>query len=181
MLMMLLIGCAGTTATGTGGAGIPTLPWQSGGGLKIGYIRSDVISDKYADYRDADNSLERDNRKWLAEADKMDETVRSKERELEEVRLILSEERLSELEKELVNERKALQKFRHNTWYAENSTYVKRRRELMAPIDARVNDAIWRVAEEEGLDLVFDTIAGNIVFAKEGLDITDQVMEELQK
>lgn len=179
--MVMFVGCAGTSATGTGGGGIPTMPWQSGSSLKLGYIRSDVISEKYADYRDADNSLEKDNRKWLAEADKMEEVVRSKERKLEEVRLILSEERLSELEKELIKERKALQKYRNDTWYAENSTYVKRRRELMAPIDARVNDAIWKVAEEEGLDLVFDTIAGNIVFAKEGLDITDLVMEELGK
>ncbi len=176
---MMLVGCAGTNS-GTGG-GLPSMPWQGDSGPKIGYIRSDEISKQYADYGDADNSLEVDNRKWLAQADKMQEIIRTKERELEEVRLILSEDRLELLEKDLTKERKALQKFQHDTWYADNSDYTKRRRELMTPIDARVNDAIWKVAESEGLDLIFDTVAGNIVFAAEGLDMTELVLEELKK
>jgi hypothetical protein len=29
--------------------------------------------------------------------------------------------------------------------------------------------------------LIFDTVAGNIVYAAEGLDVTDLVLEELKK
>jgi len=51
----------------------------------------------------------------------------------------------------------------------------------MEPIDARVNDAIWRICEQKDLDIVFDTVAGNIVYVKPGLDITEDVLEELQR
>jgi Skp family chaperone for outer membrane proteins len=44
-----------------------------------------------------------------------------------------------------------------------------------------VNDAIWKIAEERGLDMVFDTVSGNIVYANVALDITDLVLEELEQ
>ncbi|HHE47050.1 MAG TPA: OmpH family outer membrane protein [Bacteroidetes bacterium] len=181
-LFSMLSGCAsigrGTGGGSGGGGGI--LPWSSGG-LKMGYIRSDEISRKYADYRDADNTLRNDNRKWLEEAENMEKEITRKEEELEELKLILSSERRKQLEDELVDARRALQKFRHETWYDENSLYIKRRLELMEPIDARVNDAIWKVAQAEGFDVVFDTMAGNIVYVKPEFDITDKVLEELQE
>ncbi len=46
---------------------------------------------------------------------------------------------------------------------------------------AVVNDAIWIVSEEKELDLVFDTIAGNIVYVDPSFDITQDVLEELEK
>jgi len=156
------------------------LPWQSGG-LKIGYIRSDVINRDYPEYRDADNELQFQNRKWLQEAKKLEKQIRKREREQEELSLIFSEERRIEIQAEITSKRKELQKFQNDTWYSDNSSYIKRRREVMEPIDARVNDAIWKVAEERDLDMVFDTIAGNVVYVKPALDITEDVLEELKR
>lgn len=182
LALLIGVGCAPTTP-GTGEeSGVskgPSLPWMSSG-LKIGYIRSDVITDKFQDYRDSDNALRIDNEQWLIQDEKMSNEVSRKELELEELRLILSDDRRKSLEDELVKLRKRLHKFRQDTWYDENSNYVKRRKELNEPINARVNDAIWKVAEEKGLDLVFDTLSGNIVYANSALDITEAVLEELQ-
>jgi len=186
----IISSCAGTqggsgvadtgTSSGGGGGGI-SFPWRSSGAAKIGYVRSDVVSQQYADYQDADRTLNADNQKWLDQATEMERTIATKERELDEIRLILTEDRLRALEAELVQLRKDMQSFRANTWYNENSTYVKRRKELMSPIDARVNDAIYRVCEEQELDIVFDTVAGNVVYAKPGMDITELVLAELKK
>ena len=188
MPFAIMVGCAGTdpganssgatSAAGTGG--VTTFPWSSSGG-KIGYVRSDVLTEKLADYKDVDNALRTDNNQWMAEAEKMETDLRGKETQLEELKLILSAERRKELESEVINGRRELQKFRQSTWYDDNSKYLKRREELMKPIDARVNDAIYKVAEARGLDIVFDTVGGNVVYAKPGLDITDQVLEELEK
>jgi len=160
-LVTLLTGCtAQQGGTSSGRSSGTLLPWKSSG-LKVGYIRSDVITKRHAEYRDADNTLRSDNRKWLSDAERMESDIADKEEELEELSLILSPERKKQIEEEITEARKELQKFRHETWYDENSLYIKRRRELMEPIDTRVNDAIWKVAEREGFDIVFDTIAGN--------------------
>lgn len=180
-IVTVLTGCATQQgATSSGRSAGPILPWKSSG-LKVGYIRSDVITKRHAEYRDADNTLRSDNRKWLTDAERMERDIADKQEELEELSLILSPERKKQIEEEIVEARKALQKFRHETWYDENSLYIKRRRELMEPIDTRVNDAIWKVAEREGFDIVFDTVAGNIVFVKPEFDLTEKVIEELQE
>ena len=171
-----LAGCAGTAGGGGGGA----LPWASGG-MKIGYVRSDVIMQRLTEYRDVDAKLRSDNEEWLSEADKMSSDIARLETELEELRLILSPEQKQKREQELTDARKNLQKYRQDTWYDESSRYIKRRNELMEPVNARVNDAIWKVADDKGLDIVFDTVSGNIVYVKPAYDITDLVLEELQK
>ena len=182
--LLLLLGCASAPQGGTGeqpnsSSSGSLLPWQSSG-VKIGYIRSDVIQEKYPEYRDADVALKNENRKWLEEVDELEENIRKIESELDDLALILSDERKAELAEEVTNSRKELQKFRQKTWYDEKSEYVKRRKELMEPIDARVNDAIWRVCDQKSLDIVFDTVAGNVVYVKPGFDITEDVLEELQ-
>jgi outer membrane protein len=151
------------------------------GGLKVGYIRSDVIMEKYPDYRDVENTLSADNERWQSEAEAMERDIAKHESDLEELRLILSPEKRKEKEDELVESRRNLQRYRQETWYEEKSSYMKRRAELMEPVNARVNDAIWKAAESLGLDVVFDTVSGNIVYAKPALDITDAVLEELGK
>ncbi len=183
---LFVVGCAGTgpgTSPGsnaTPATGGTSFPWSSGGS-KLAYVRSDVISQKLPDYRDVDNALKADNNQWMEEAAKMESELRGKESQLEELKLILSADRRKQLEDEVTSGRKELQKFRQTTWYDDNSRYLKRREELMKPIDSRVNDAIYKVAEARGLDMVFDTVSGNVVFAKPGLDITDLVLEELEK
>jgi len=185
--LLLLAGCAATGQVGgTAGGATPAqpvaapFPWSSGG-AKIGYVRTDLISQRLAEYRDADNRLKSENQDWQAEVARMESDVKAKETEFEEIRLILTPERKRELEENLVKMRKELASFRQQTWYDENSKYLKRRKELMEPIDARVNDAIWKVAEAAGVDIVFDTVAGNVVYAKPALDLTEKVLEELQK
>ncbi|MBM3329215.1 MAG: OmpH family outer membrane protein [Calditrichaeota bacterium] len=178
--LWLIVGCAGTARNGSSSGGGPAFPW-TGSGVKIGYVRSDVLTQRLPEYRDAENALKRDSDQWQVEADSMEALVRVKESELEELRLILSAERRKVLEDELTQMRKASQKFKQDTWFDENSRYMKRRRELMEPLDARVTDAIYKVAAAEGLDVIFDTIAGNIVYVKPTFDITEKVIEELQK
>jgi len=187
LLALTLMGCAAThqggpsnTPSSGGAAPTPAFPW-GGGGAKIGYIRSDVISQRLPEYRDADNTLNAENNQWQAEAARMESDIKTKEAEIEELKLILTPERRKDLEEALNKMRKELAAYRQNTWYDENSRYLKRRKELMAPIDARVNDAIWKVAESAGVDIVLDTVAGNVVYAKPALDLTDRVLEELQK
>ncbi|MFH0765867.1 MAG: OmpH family outer membrane protein [Calditrichota bacterium] len=183
-IALTLSSCAPTSrgrTSGEDGAKTgPTLPWASSG-VKIGYVRSDEIMKKYPEYADAERSLRADNSKWQSEADRMQSDVQKMENEREELKLILSEERRKQLDDDISRKRQDLQKFRQDTWYSDNSSYVKRRRELIDPIDARVNDAIWKVAEAKGLDVVFDAMAGNIVYVKPGLDITALVLEELER
>ena len=52
---------------------------------------------------------------------------------------------------------------------------------LMAPIYQKIDDAIQKVGKREGYDYIFNVVSGPIVYALPQYEVTDQVVEELQK
>ena len=52
--------------------------------------------------------------------------------------------------------------------------------ELISPLLERVNTAIQLVAEENGYDVVF-TLQSGLGYIKPTLDVTDKVLEQLEK
>ena len=59
-------------------------------------------------------------------------------------------------------------------------TAARRNDELSGPIVTAIEDATRRVAEKEGFDLVLDAGPGIVVYSKPELDITDEVLEDLE-
>lgn len=65
--------------------------------------------------------------------------------------------------------------------FAEDGTIMKRRVELIAPIQSRVFGAIEAYATQEGFDVVIDK-SGNasIIYYSQGVDRTEQIIEKLK-
>ena len=45
----------------------------------------------------------------------------------------------------------------------------------------KIDDAIQKVGKREGYDYIFNVVSGPIVYALPQYEVTDQVVEELQK
>ena len=62
---------------------------------------------------------------------------------------------------------------------------VKKQTELMQPIIDRINEVLLKVAKNEEYDYIFDATVGpegnTILFANEKYDISDKILEEVQK
>jgi Skp family chaperone for outer membrane proteins len=52
---------------------------------------------------------------------------------------------------------------------------------LTKPILDKINQVLEKIATEENFIMIFDSVNGNIAYAKEDLDLTDRVLEELEK
>ena len=54
----------------------------------------------------------------------------------------------------------------------------------MQPIIDRINEVLMRIAKNEAYDFIFDATVGSngtVLFADEKFDISDNILEELQK
>jgi hypothetical protein len=51
----------------------------------------------------------------------------------------------------------------------------------MRPFVEKVNLILKKIGEEEGFTIILDAAAGGIVYVKEGMDLTDKVIAELNK
>ena len=65
--------------------------------------------------------------------------------------------------------------------FGTNGKAEKRMAELSKPIEDRIIAIIRRIAIEKDFDMVLDVASVSIAFAKESLDLTDEVLAEIAK
>lgn len=147
--------------------------------VKIGVVDSQRILSTYAAAVDANKQLETENNQWAQELQKLTEELQRQEKELDNQSLLLSEAKRKERTEELRSLFDQIQKFRENTW-GENGKYFQRQQELMRPVFNRINEVINMLGEDDDYDIVLDTVQGNVLYAKQNIDITQDVLDELE-
>lgn len=147
--------------------------------LKIGYVDSESIIDLMPEAQDARKQLDLLIKDWQSELNELQAEWKQKYEDYDERKLILSDQRRAELEKELMDMEKEIMDYRESKFGANGELFVKQE-ELMEPVQNKVFTAIDEIAVEEEFDFVFDRSGGVIMlFAKEEYDITEMVIEKL--
>jgi outer membrane protein len=149
--------------------------------LKLGYIDSQKILEKYKEAQDAQKQLQDLNRRWEEEAKSMQQELQTKLEELESQALLLSDERKKEKETELQNLNIRLNQFQQEKWGNQGEVFTKRA-ELMQPVIEKINTVIKKLGTDEKYDYIFDVVNGNILHVSASQpDLTERVLEELNK
>lgn len=148
--------------------------------IKIAHVDSKMIFEKYAETTKAQRDYDRQVQKWEAEAQaKQKELLEMKER-LEKQSLMLSEEKKKELESQFMKKKADYEQFVQQIYGKEGALYQKNQ-EISDPIIQKIKKTIQDVANQEGYDMVFDRSAGAVVFWKKDNDLTQRVLEILNK
>lgn len=147
---------------------------------RLGYIDSMRLRTEYKEFTEAQAKFDKEVMSWEAQADSMKKEIDSLEADLDNLKLILSEEKKKEKEEFLETKKLAYHKFTEDI-FAPNGKVEKRNAELTKPILDKINKVLEKIALENNFDIIFDSVNGNIAYAKEALDLTDKVLEELEK
>ncbi len=148
--------------------------------LKIGYVDSDTIMEKLPEAQDAQKRLDALVQEWQDELAKKENDFKRQFNEYDERKLIMSQRKRAQIEKQLMKLEKEIADFKQKK-FGHNGELYKNQEELMKPIQNKIFNAIQEVAKDEELDFVFDR-SGDIVFlyAKEKFDVTNLVLEKLK-
>ncbi|MGK9476617.1 OmpH family outer membrane protein [Melioribacter sp. OK-6-Me] len=148
--------------------------------LKIGYVDSEAIMSQLPEAQDAQKKLDAIIKEWQEELNKLEKDWKTKYEDYEKRKLILSEQKRVEIEKELVQLEEQISKFRQEKFGVKGELFQKKE-ELDKPILNRIFNAIEEVAKENDFDFIFDK-SGDIMFlyAKEEYDVTNLVLEKLK-
>jgi outer membrane protein len=151
-----------------------------GAQLKIGYVDSDAIMKQLPDAQDVQKKLDAMIKEWQEEISKMERDWKTKYDDYDKRKLILSEQKRAEIEKELVALEDQFTKYRQAKLGVKGELFQKQE-ELMKPIQNRIFTVIEQIAKEKDYDYVFDR-SGDIMFlyAKEEYDLTKEVIEKLK-
>ena len=129
--------------------------------LKIGYVNSDVILAEYHEAKSADKQLRQQYEKWEREATEKQGRIRDMRNNIQRQSLLLSPERLQQLEKELNDSVAVYQQFLQQKFGQEGEA-AQKNSDLYAPIIEKINLIIDEIAKKENFDFRRDEKTQNI-------------------
>ncbi|MEE3258734.1 MAG: OmpH family outer membrane protein [Candidatus Latescibacterota bacterium] len=150
--------------------------------LKVGYIDSEVLKERLPEFRDAQRMLDQLRQDYENQAKDREAKLLKLQDDFRRQELLMSEARKSELQAEFEGKVQQLQQFTQEKFGPEGEL-MRKNIEFSEPIFKKINDAIQIMAEAEGYDFIFDAAApsSGLVFAQEKYDLTEQLLEKMQK
>lgn len=148
-------------------------------GMKIGFIDDEKIKTSYKEWGRAQEQWELEQKAWTDEATAKETELNEMIDEYDKQKLILSDEKKKEREAAIMAKRDALDAYTRQI-FSPGGTAEKKQMELIGPLLENVNRAIEMVAIEDNYDVVF-TLQSGLGYIKETYDITDKVLEQLDK
>jgi Skp family chaperone for outer membrane proteins len=117
---------------------------------------------------------------WNREIASRKQALDSLERELDDQQLVISSERRRLKREEIKRRRTALEAFVREV-YDPGGKAEQKNRELARPMVDKVGTVVKKVALDNNLLMVLDSSVGGVIYAAKDLDITDLVLEELDR
>ncbi|MGB2869362.1 MAG: OmpH family outer membrane protein [Bacteroidota bacterium] len=150
------------------------------GQMKVGHFSSEAIMRQLPDAQDAQKQLDQLVADWQSELNRMQDDWKKKFEEYDKRKLIMTEQRRADTERELRELEQKVADFR-NQKFGQSGELFNKQNELMKPVQDRVFKAVQDVAKEESYDYVFDK-SGEILlmYANEKYDLTPKILEKLK-
>lgn len=142
-------------------------------------IDSKYILEKIPDYKNAQAFLDDQSKKWQAEIDTRMQEVDKLYRTYQAERAMLSDEVRKKREDEITQKEKAAKDLQKQRFGYEGDLF-KKRQELVKPVQDRVYNAVQKMAQSRGFDMVLDKAGGvTLFYADPKLDRSDDVLKLL--
>jgi len=147
---------------------------------KIAYIDTDRIMMSSPETQEAQTILMGERQKWEQEIADMDAEIEQLYADYNSKKMILTESGKQEAETKITNMSEARQA-KVQEIFGENGKFVQRQNELLEPILNKLKTIIEKVSVENNYSIVLDASAGSVLYAKPNLDITDIILDEMEK
>ena len=147
---------------------------------KIGYVDVERLKTEYKEFQDAQERFNRQLSMWQGQADTMQKEIVALQDELERQGSLLTEAKRKEKQQLIIAKQRQYQEFATKILGPEGEA-ARRERELSKPLIDKINAVIQLVAIRDGYALILDSSGGNVLYAKEDMDLTAVILEELNK
>jgi outer membrane protein len=145
--------------------------------VKIGYVDVERIIDSIPGKEEVRKILEEESDVWREQAEEKMKELQQLREDYESQKLILSPEKKVTKEEEIATKE---QEF-NQLWQELQEKAQKRNAELTQPILEKAEKAINVIAERDNYAIIFDSSVAAIVYGVAELDLTDAVIEEINR
>jgi Skp family chaperone for outer membrane proteins/TolB-like protein len=148
--------------------------------FRVGYVDYDQVIAKYQAAVEAKSEMDTVRLSFEAKAESLQGDWEQSKAEYESQQLTLSEEGKRAKNAE-VDQRKRRYDGYIAEVYGKGGLIDQRYKELIAPIVGKIDSAVAKLSADEGFALILDASKSGIVYSAAGLDLTQLVIEDLNR
>jgi outer membrane protein len=147
---------------------------------KLGYVNTDRILLDSNEAAEISRLFQLDRQNWTNQIRSLDEEIKQMERDFEIRRLAVSEATKRDLQAQ-IDAKKAEAGQLLEDYFGEGGRAETRYRELIDPLTKKIHDIIVKIAKDENYTMILDVSMGVVLYAAPSIDLTEQVLQELNK
>nr|MDK2850339.1 outer membrane protein [Candidatus Cloacimonadota bacterium] len=148
--------------------------------VKLGYVNTDRILTDSNEAAEIARLFQLDRQNWTNQIRQLDSEIQQMERDFEIRKLSISEATKQDLQNQIDAKKQEAGRLLEE-YFGENGRAEQRYRELISPLTQKIQEIITQIAEDENYTMIFDVSMGVVLYATASADITDQVLQELNK
>jgi len=148
--------------------------------IKVGYVDSSRIFLEYKDAQEAQARFDRLAQGWRDEAAEKEKVVKQLRDEVRDMAPILSSLKRQEKEEALQKAIAEHERFVQSVWGPQGRAAQENERTTQDVVN-QIRTMVEKLAGEKGLDLVFDSAGGFLIYADKALDMTSEVVRQLNE
>ncbi|HET8864636.1 MAG TPA: OmpH family outer membrane protein [Gracilimonas sp.] len=145
----------------------------------IGFFDSEYILEQIPEYEGIQQQLDVFSSQWKQEITRLENEILELEEDYEAKEILYTEEIRNQKREEIAQKRQAKERYTAQKFGPEGE-YFTRQQTLLEPIQRQLFTAVRAVAEQQGMDFVFDR-SGDIymVYANNEFNLNDLILDQL--
>ncbi|MCD6246490.1 OmpH family outer membrane protein [candidate division WOR-3 bacterium] len=145
---------------------------------KIGYVDTDRVINSYKGLSPLKSQINMQINQWKRELGAKKLEIKRLKEDLNNKELVISNEMKLEKENEIKRKEREYAQFIDSIW-GEGGLLEKKKKEYSRIITVKIDTIIKRIAQEEGYTIIFDKSKSGIIYSKDVIDITNDVIDAL--
>lgn len=148
--------------------------------VKLGYVNTDRLLLDSNEAAEVAKLFALDKQNWTTQVRGMDDQIKQMERDFEIRKLTMNDATKRETQGK-IDTKKAEAGRLLEEYFGDGGKAEQRYRELIDPLTKKIHDLIIKTAQDEKYTMIFDTSLGSVLYAMPTIDLTDQILLELNK
>lgn len=147
---------------------------------KLGYVNTDRLLLESNEAAEISRLFNLDKQNWTQKVKQLDDQIKQMERDFEIDKLTKTEAAKRDAQAKITAKKTEASQMLEE-YFGEGGKAEQRYRELIDPLTLKIHNLIKKTAEEEKYTMIFDVSMGTVLYAAPTIDLTDQILLELNK
>ena len=146
---------------------------------KFAFIDQEYILKKIPNYEMANEQLNQISQRWQREVETLEKEADTMYKNYQADMVFLTDEQKKKKEAEIVAKEKEASQLQYK-YFGPQGELFKKRQSLIKPIQDDIYNAVKKVSEERGFQVIFDRASSqSIIFASPRIDVSNEVLAKL--